>query len=596
MSDKKIIVFGVDGLIPEFVYKFSSEGYLPNIKKMMEDGAVTELLPFISTWGDVNWVSFLTGQSPGTSWRGQGTPSDNRENLLGIMQRENKKAALVHFPGTVSVNETDHFLFAPFHGGTGKNKFELCVPAVHSTDLTQWNTEEQHEFLGWPSKGTLAHHLKRNIHEITRENQGLYHLHLKTVDSVTHTIIVKVLNDSQLLLDLDGDSSITLHSNEWSSWSTFRLNEKLAYVRFKLVDWNPENGSLTILQSQINSTDNFSNNRMLESQLISNNGPFISKWTVTASLDEPYYETSFEEGAYQGQWLANAALNLVEDEGYDLFATVFRLNDETHHTSLGQLDSTSPFYDKENSEQYEEIIRNSYEILDEAIGILLNGKSEDTIVILASDHGDVPNFYFCDIYKRLEECGLAVLDDKGEPVLSESLAYLKDDRGGLEVYVNLKEKEPFGIVDRIDYFSVQTKIFHALSTWYYETEKGLENVVALTLKKQDASMIGYWGEEMGDVIFTYNQGFVWGSNNKDQIGPVSSPGANHGPQAPTARTSDSSNFGILLVFGNMIQEGYKRNNALQGYYRMNDVGTTIAQLLGTTCRTLDGRVMTDLLK
>src|SRR5699024_4196277 len=155
----------------------------------------------------------------------------------------------------------------------------------------------------------------------------------------------------------------------------------------------------------------------------------------------------------------------------------------------------------------------------------------------------VPNHYMCDIYRRLEQCGLSVLDKNNNIILETSQAYLKDNRGGLEVYVNLKGREDKGIVPPQDYRKVQNLIFHSLTTWYYKTDSWIEIVIVITLKKQDAAVIVYWGEDVGDVIFSYNQGFVWGSNiNVDIISPVSKHGANHGPQIPTAKTSYSSNI------------------------------------------------------
>ncbi|MEH7387802.1 alkaline phosphatase family protein [Bacillus sp. JJ1521] len=594
MSDQKVIVFGVDGLIPELVYKFSSEGALPNISKLMKSGGTTELLPYISTWGDVNWVSFIAGQAPGTSWVGQNLPNKNGENLLGIMQKEGKKAALVHFPGTVSVENTEHYLFAPFFGGKG-NTFEVSQPAIFSTTKSHWTEKVKKEALGWPPEGTLAHHEKRNISNIIAIDEAHYHFFINTVNGRKKEVLVEVINNNQLLLKFDNETEVYIESNNWSEWCLVPIDETLGYVRFKLLSLNLAAGELTILQSQITAIGRISNDGEIEEEIISKNGPFISKWTVKASPDEPYFETSFEEAEYQALWLAKTSLQLIEEKGFHLFATVFRLNDETHHTCLGKYDSESPFYDEAEVDKYEEVMKKAYEVLDHAIGYILDHKDENTTLILASDHGNVPNSYFCDIYKRLEEYGLVKLDSEGKPILSESKAFLKDERGGLEIFVNTKERNPFGIVDPLEYEKVQSQIYHSLSTWYHQTEKGQLNVVNLVLRKQDAAMIGYWGENMGDVIFTYNQGFVWGSNNKDIVGSVTSHGANHGPQSPSSKTRDSSNLGLFICQGKHVKSGYKRKTSHIGYYLMNDCGTTIAKIIGIQLKTLDGRVMADLM-
>lgn len=595
MDNQKVIVFGVDGLIPELVYKFSSEGYLPNISKMMKEGATSELLPFISTWGDVNWISFLTGQAPGNAWKGQTKSSASKENLIGLADIEGKKCALVHFPQSLSVEGTIHYSFAPFYGGTSAPSFELASPRVYSTNLNKWPVKEKKESLGWPPTDTIAHHEKNNRSSIENlNNQYNFKIHLN--DRREKDVSIEPLDGKNVRLYINKNSIADIELNKWSDWINVNFDEEQeGTVRFKLVKYDAEKREIDIIQSQINRVNGLSENRSIEEYLLKKCGPFLSVWTVKASADELYNETSFEEGEYQAMWLADAALGLIKDKEVDLFATVFRLNDETHHTSLGQYDPSSPFYAKEKSSIYEETMRKSYEVLDRAIGKILDEKTKDTTLILASDHGNVPNHYFCDIYRRLEEFDLCELDERGNPVLDKSKAYLKEERGGLEVFVNLKGRENNGIVLKEEYDSIQEKIFQALSGWTHNVEGNPQNVTALTLKKQDASSIGYWGPEMGDVIFAYSQGFVWGTNKRDAVAPVSVASANHGPQIPSAKTSHSSNQGIIVLHGSNNKAGYKHNVEQFGPYLMSDAGKTISQLLGIQdTSTLDGKLMSKL--
>ncbi|WP_042143557.1 alkaline phosphatase family protein [Paucisalibacillus sp. EB02] len=591
MAEQKVVLFGVDGLIPELVYKFAREGYLPNISDMMEKGATTELLPYISTWGDVNWVSFLTGQAPGNSWKGQSLPQQNNDHLIGLTQAEGKKCALVHFPNSISVDETNHFSFAPFYGGKEKAPFELASPRVFSTNLDKWPLKEVKESLGWPPIATVAHHEKNNRSSITKVNDE-FTFTIQLTNGKDKEVSINLVNDEEIKLILDKDTVIPVQVNSWSDWVTIDVDDAVeGTVRFKLVHYNREQEELDIIQTQILDLAKISSDNTLAMELVDRNGPFIQSWTVKASPTEMYHETSFEEANYQATWLANAALCLLNEKGFDLFATVFRINDETHHTSLGQYDPASPFYSEKDSILYEENMWKSYILLDKTIGKIMKEKDDDTTLILASDHGDVPNTYFCDVYLRLEECGLCVLDEYGTPVLEKSKAYLKDERGGLEIYVNLQGREPNGIVALEDYEAVQQEVFRAITTWSYEGKQ----VSALTLKKQDASIIGYWGPLMGDVIFAYSQGFVWGTNKKDVVAKVSSPGANHGPQIPSARTEHSSNWGIFVASGRTSKTGYHRDSQVSGPYFMSDAGRTIGDLLGINdTSTLDGRFMTDL--
>lgn len=593
--EPKVILFGVDGLIPELVDRFIAENALPNIQYMLENGAGTKMLPFISTWGDVNFTSLLSGQSPGISWKGQGLPQQE-DHLLELLAKQQKRCALVHFPASVSVSdEGNHFVFAPFRSGLAS--FELAPAVLYTTTPGERQTDENHkDQLGWPPEGTLAHHEKNNQQSVMVNGDG-YHILIKAHDGSQIEVQMAPVSEKQIRLSFPDNQQQILTLGHWDEWLTIPIGERQGKVRFRLCEYDPVLGKLVVIQSQITVQEGFSNDLLLEQKLLQQCGPFISKWAVTISPDERYADSSYEEGEYQAEWLVSAALFLLE-QGLDFFSTVYRLNDETHHTCLGECDPASPFYTAERASVCEETIRKSYKILDQAIGRLLSEKSDDTQLILVSDHGDVPNTYVCDVYRRLEESGLVTLDDLGRIDPKRSKAYMKNERGGLEIYVNLKGRENDGIVDPQDFNTIQTEIFKALTTWYVETPKGIQNVSALTLKKGDAVMIGYWGEEAGDVIFAYNQGFVWGRNGAaTSCAPVSSPGANHGPQIPSAKTEYASNYGIAIMQGACIQKGYFRNDLRLGPYLMNDMGVTIANLLGVyNSGSMDGRIMNDMLK
>ncbi|RSL33610.1 hypothetical protein D7Z54_09880 [Salibacterium salarium] len=594
--NQKVIVFGVDGLIPELVYKFSEEGYLPNITRMFQEGSSSKLLPYISTWGDVNWVSFMTGQTPGNCWEGQRNPPENNNHLIKLMDQQEKKCALVHFPETLSTEGTKHVSFAPFQGDNPF--FEISSPTVYSTHPNKWYSRTKTEFLGWPPDASLAYHEKQNIKPLLKtETTNKFQISMQTRLNIAFQVVITLLDDKKIRIELPNEQFIETETDQWSDWITIPFNNELEGItRFKLLKCNPEQKEIDLLQSQCNFISGFSNDSKVDRLLTERCGPFISKWTIQADPDQLYYESAFEEAEYQADWLAKASQILLNEENFDLFATVYRLNDETHHTCLGLVDPASPFYTPEKSSLYEKTIRKSYEILDKVVGDLLDYKDEDTLLVLASDHGDVPNAYLCDVYRRLEECNLAKLDENGKPIWNKTKAYLKNERGGLEIYVNLKGREKHGIVEPNKYETVQNAIFNALSTWYYETPEYKLNVAGLVLKKQDAPIIGYWGSKMGDVIFAYNNGFVWGRNLKgDVVSPVSSPGANHGPQIPTAKTKYSSNYGIVLFHGSTTKAGYKRDCEQFGPYMMNDVGVTIGETLGLKqTELLDGKFMNDL--
>lgn len=594
---RKVIIFGVDGLVMPLLKQFASEGSLPHINTMLKKGSSTELLPFISAWGDVNWVSFLTGQCPGTSWIRQCMPPDNTtsQNLLYLLERAGLRAALVHFPESISAR-APHFEMAPYWGRKGQSPYEISAPAMYSTLYEERNAKSapKRQKLGWPPAAALAYHEKGNCKPIVIE-AGEYRFQL--ANSITEPITVTAVPAGDELLLRLGNETTMLRIGKWSEWVPVSVNGAQGYVRFFLGKYIPEDGSLEILQSQVLRSEGLSNDPVMEAKLMSLLGPFISKWTAKITPQEEYLTSAVEEAEYQSLWLADSATHLTRNCGISLWATVHRLVDEAHHNCLGQYDPASPFYKEDTAAQFGEVIRECYKVLDRTIGRIMETMDDETTLLLVSDHGGVPNSYMCDINRYLAMHDLVKLDSEGNVIIEESRVYLKDERGGLEIYINLLGREPKGIVPQTEYELLREKVLRALGNWHIEDNGQCRNAVSIALKKEDAVGIGYWGEYAGDIVFAYNTGFVWGvSATGEDICPVEAPGANHGPQKPTAQTAVSSNYGVLLAYGKAIRAGYHRDKAVYGPHRMVDPGATIAKLLGLTSTTLDGTIMDDFIK
>ncbi|MGL9773018.1 MAG: alkaline phosphatase family protein [Sodalis sp. (in: enterobacteria)] len=150
-------------------------------------------------------------------------------------------------------------------------------------------------------------------------------------------------------------------------------------------------------------------------------------------------------------------------------------------TASGQREPASPFYDPAQAARYDAVMRDCYQILDKTMGKLMAQMDDKTVLMLASDHGAVPNAYVCDIYRYLARYDLVVLDEHQKPDMTQSQVYLKDERGGLEIYVNLAGREATGIVPQSDYDAVCAKTLHALGSWHVLEEGELRNAVSLAL-------------------------------------------------------------------------------------------------------------------
>lgn len=64
MSDKKVIVIGLDGATWELIKPLADEGKLPTFKMLMKEGAYTELYSTLPPISPAAWISIFTGLKP----------------------------------------------------------------------------------------------------------------------------------------------------------------------------------------------------------------------------------------------------------------------------------------------------------------------------------------------------------------------------------------------------------------------------------------------------------------------------------------------------------------------------------------------------
>lgn len=64
-SSPKVVILGFDGVDYNYTVSYLNGGYLPNLKKLMEEGDFKPLLPPVPAQTPVSWSTFSTGLEPG---------------------------------------------------------------------------------------------------------------------------------------------------------------------------------------------------------------------------------------------------------------------------------------------------------------------------------------------------------------------------------------------------------------------------------------------------------------------------------------------------------------------------------------------------
>ena len=216
----------------------------------------------------------------------------------------------------------------------------------------------------------------------------------------------------------------------------------------------------------------------------------------------------------------------------------------------------------------------TYASVDRMIGRVMELADDDTVILVCADHGGTPNqFRSVNITEVLEETGFIVYKEGTREIdWSKTRAV---DVGLVHIFINLKGREPDGIVDPADYEATQREIIAALHA-YKDSETG-RHPFTLALTHADAEMVNLTSNLVGDVVYALRPEFD---------------GA-HGKQLPSVSFGIGGQHSTFILSGAGVRQGV----ALQRQVRVIDVAPTLCHLLGLpTPRNVEGGVVYEALE
>ena len=129
---------------------------------------------------------------------------------------------------------------------------------------------------------------------------------------------------------------------------------------------------------------------------------------------------------------------------------------------------------------------------------------------------------------------------------------------GNHIYINLKGRYEYGIVDPKDKYELERQIIDDL--YSYRNADG-KRIVSLAIRNQEAALLGLNGSESGDILYWLEEGF-------NRV---------HGDALSTLKGhADTSVSPIFISAGKGVKQGYYTDRVI----REVDVAPTMAALLG----------------
>lgn len=249
------------------------------------------------------------------------------------------------------------------------------------------------------------------------------------------------------------------------------------------------------------------------------------------------------------------ARRLVRNKPWDFFMLVEMGPDRLHHVFWHYFDPEHPKYRPGN--RFENTFREYYRFLDREVGSLLEALPDDAVVILMSDHGARPMIGGVCFNDWLVRQGYLTLTEKIEGPTPIAKAPIDWGRtvawgdGGYygRLFINVKGREPQGVVEPADYERVRDELAGALESMAGPDGEPLGTKV---YRPQDVypevrgvapDLIVYFGDlrwrSVGTMgypdVFTYENDTGPDGANHDRTGVFVMAGA---PGQPTGRQAD----------------------------------------------------------
>lgn len=273
------------------------------------------------------------------------------------------------------------------------------------------------------------------------------------------------------------------------------------------------------------------------------------------------------------EWQANALNYLMDNGGYNVVFSHYHGIDLQQHLMVRFMTDKKQgnWTNKIPPEEYQQMMENVYEQADRYVAKFLHYLDEDWTIFIVSDHalvcpahtppmlGDMTGVNV----NIMEELGYTVMerDENGERLRKCDWSKTRAVAGrACHININLKGRDPHGIVDPADKYELEEQIMTDLYS-YKDATTG-KRVIALAVRNRDAYLFGLGGPDSGDIVYFTAEGY-----NYDHTDGLST-------AYGEAYTSLSPAF---IACGKGIKKGEKTDRII----RQVDLAPTISVMTGT---------------
>lgn len=376
----------------------------------------------------------------------------------------------------------------------------------------------------------------------------------------------------------------------------------------------------------------------LHDEIRSNVGDYYITSNVIGTNDD---EERLREALKTLQRKIETASYLFNKEKWDCFMLVIGETDAVSHYFWKYYDPSSPLASPDQNNGLKDAILKVYQKADELIGTLLKQIDDNTTLFVMSDHGQGgysnkalhPNLWLekegfltfeimgaiesvykntrRGIFNTCKQIGVTLPLSIRKYILSKTLishklesslrfsgilwektfAFAEETPYYPMIWINLKGREPMGIVPSHEYDNLRNKIIESLHKWR-DPETGEKVIV--NIYKREEIYFGDFIDSAPDLIIDWNldNGYAYlckNSLSSKSKTPISKIGKR---EAATTKSGGHRDNGIFMAYGNNIKDNNIINDA-----RLIDIAPTALYLLCIPIpQEMDGVVLKEIFK
>ena len=420
-----LVVLGFDGVDPKLLARWTEEGHLPNVQKLMRSGTVQPLGTTDPPESPVAWASFATGTNPGKHGIFDFLKVNRQKYVpdIGLVDVEKPKFLFHTLPikGPKITNNRKGMPFYKYVADRGITTSILRMPLslppedlpngqlltglgvpdirktwgtffYFATDLTQWDVGNT-EF-----GGVLVRLERGQGTQINTRIEGPYDPRYEDYRRISIPLDLEVTPDDRALTIRAQGRAQTVPEGAWSDWfdfkfqagmfvnlsgiSRFYVQETYPEVRLYLepISIDPRNPAVPI-----SSPPEFSADLVKHIGLFKTLGWYSETWGLN---EEKIDEKIFLEDLFRNMDAVEAALmDQLTRQKAALTVAIFLSTDHASHTFFRFLDPEHPRYDAALVPQFGDAILRTYKRMDSVVGKVLDFLGGRGTLIVVSDHG-----------------------------------------------------------------------------------------------------------------------------------------------------------------------------------------------------------------